>query len=112
MEALVAVMEDEHGEAVTLQLFHQEEEEARKATDVMDVGTVMIVKEPFFKMMGDGTYGVRVDHLSDVVTLYGHDERIPGAWQPWLTELDISDDSFKIRGNEAMGKGRYRAAIH
>lgn len=111
MTAVVTVMEDVNGDGVILQLYQQEAEEIRKATDVINVGTIMIVKEPFYKVMGDGEYGLRVDHLSDFVTLHEGDDRIPNAWKPRFLELGLSAESFKSRGNAAMGEGRYWDAI-
>jgi len=39
----------------------------------------MIVKEPYYKVIGDGEYGLRIDHLSNVITLYKSDNRILNA---------------------------------
>lgn len=54
MKAIMALMEDESGEAIVLQLYQQEDGETRKATDIVNVGTILLVKEPNFKVMGDG----------------------------------------------------------
>jgi hypothetical protein len=111
MTAIMAVMEDGNLDAVKLQIYQQEDEEVCKAADIINIGTIMIVKEPYYKVMGDGEYGVRVDHLSDVVTLHETDERIPEAWKPRFIELDRSAESLKTQGNMAMGEGRYWDAI-
>jgi hypothetical protein len=109
--AVMAVMEDCNEDAVKIQLYQQEDEEVRKAIDIIDTGTIMIVKEPYYKVMGDGEYGIRIDHLSDVIILDENDDRVPAAWQPRFTELDRSAESFKSQGNTAMGDGRYWDAI-
>jgi hypothetical protein len=63
----IMVLEDESGDVVMLQIYQQEDEKIRPATAIVKTGTVLLVKEPYFKVMGDGEYGLRVDHLSDVV---------------------------------------------
>jgi len=67
--AIGVVVEDERGDAVELKLYHQEEEDSRKATDIVDVGDVLLVKEPFFEIGGLGEYNVRIDHLSDFIRI-------------------------------------------
>lgn len=69
MTAIMAVMEDENGDVILLQLYQQEDERNRAAADIIKVCTILLVKEPYFKVMGDGEYGLRVDHLSDVILL-------------------------------------------
>lgn len=111
MTAIMAVMEDQHGDAIQIQLYQHEDEKVRKAVEIVDVGTIMIVKEPYFKVMGDGGYGLRVDHLSDVVILKETDERVPDVWKPRLIELDRTAEWFKLKGNKAVGENRYWDAI-
>jgi hypothetical protein len=111
MTAIMALMEDEGGDAILLQLYQQQDENTRKAVDVVDVGTILLIKEPFFKIMADGEYGVRVDHLSDVVRFGSDDAKIPQAWQPRLFEVEVSAESLKMEGNQAMGESRYWDAI-
>lgn len=111
MTAIMALMEDTNDDAILLQLFQQEDEDTRPADDIVTVGTILLVKEPFFKLMGDGEYGVRVDHLSDAVHLKENDTRIPEAWQPRRVELERSAESLKIQGNSCMKEGRYWNAI-
>ena len=111
MTAIMAVMEDEDDDAILLQLFQQEDERNRAATDIVKVGTILLVKEPYFKFMGDGEYGLRVDHLSDVVHLTSGDALIPKAWQPRRNKIELSAESLKARGNISMGKKKYWDAI-
>jgi hypothetical protein len=111
MTAIMAVMEDKNGDVITLQLYQQEDEGKRAAADIVNVGTILLVKEPYFKVMGDGEYGLRVDHLSDVIHLRRDDARIPKAWQPRLIEIERSAESLKIKGNLSMMESRYWDAI-
>lgn len=111
MTGIMALMEDEKGDVVLLQLYQQEDEDTRKAADIVNVGTIFLVKEPYFKVMGDGQYGLRVDHLSDVVHLKGSNTMIPKGWRPRLIEIVDTAESLKLKGNAAVGEQRYRDAI-
>ena len=107
MTAIMVVVEDQNGDVLNLQLYQQEDEDNRKAADIINFGTVLLVKEPYLKVMGDGEYGLRVDHLSDVLYVDDDDERIPNAWQPRLMEIDDTAAALKKIGNIAMGETRY-----
>lgn len=67
MTAVMAIVEDENGDVIMLQLYYQEEENARPAEDLLGEGTVLILKEPYLKLMSDGDYGLRIDHPSDLI---------------------------------------------
>lgn len=111
MTAIMAVMEDESDDVVLLHLYQQEDERDRSATDIINVGRVLLVKEPYFKVMGDGEYGICVDHLSDVIHFKRGDARIPKAWQSRLIEIQLSAESLKTQGNRSMGEKRYWDAV-
>lgn len=111
MTAIMALMEDQMEDAVLLQLYQQEDENSRKAADIVDVGTILLVKEPYFKVMADGEYGVRVDHISDVVRLEDGNDMIPDKWRLHLNETTSTAESLKLRGNAAVGEHKYREAI-
>lgn len=111
LTAITIVMEDEHGDVVVVQLHQQDDEKVRAATDIVDVGTVMLVKEPFFKASADGDYSLRVDHVSDLEVLKVEDTRLPMKWQPRVADVDRSSDILKINGNEAMKSMKYWQAI-
>ena len=53
MTAIMAVVEDESGGVLKIQLYQQVDEDERSATDIIDVGTILLLKEPFFKVMGE-----------------------------------------------------------
>ena len=110
MTAIMAVVEDELGDVLKIQLYQQVDEDERSATDIIDVGTILLLKEPFFKVMGDGEYGLRVDHLSDVVAIDNTDDRVPKAGRHKVIEMQDSTE-LKASGNSAMGEKRYWAAI-
>lgn len=69
MTAILVIAEDEKEDAVLLQLYQQKPEEQQLATNVVKYGDMLIVKEPYLKITGDGGYGLRVDHVSDLIHL-------------------------------------------
>ncbi|KAI1810123.1 TPR domain protein [Poronia punctata] len=102
INAVMAVVEDEEGTALPLQLYHQPKRTTDDVDDVLRANMVLIVKEPFFKMAGDGSYSIRVDHVSDVIWLLPTDPRIP---QKWRNKRLIAEESVALRGqgNAAVG---------
>ncbi|KAL2040023.1 hypothetical protein N7G274_007426 [Stereocaulon virgatum] len=111
MTAVMAVVGDEIGDGVRLQLYHQKDDEYRKGEEVVQVNKACIIKEPYFKVMGDGDYGLRVDHVSDIIWLPSDDDRLPLAWQPRITELEKDAEALENEGNGALKVGRLHQAI-
>ncbi|KAG9229870.1 TPR domain protein [Amylocarpus encephaloides] len=111
MTAVMAIVEDENGDVVMLQLYYQEEENARPAEDLLGEGTVLIVKEPYLKLMSDGDYGLRMDHPSDLIYIPKNDQRIPSCWQPRVKELEVSAEHLRMQGNNYFNAFNYQAAI-
>ncbi|OJK04901.1 hypothetical protein ASPACDRAFT_49254 [Aspergillus aculeatus ATCC 16872] len=108
MTAIMAVVEDEAGDVVMLQLYNQEKS---LATDGRLVeGTVMVIKEPYLKIMADGDYGLRVDHLSDVRFLSDSDPLIPAEWSR-RPGVEASATDWKTRGNDLFAQSAYHLAI-
>ncbi|OBT80180.1 hypothetical protein VF21_00589 [Pseudogymnoascus sp. 05NY08] len=111
MTAIMVLAEDKNNDVVSLQMYQQEDEEVRPATDIANPGIVLLVKEPYYKIMSDGEYGLRVDHLSDIVQLKGSDDRIPPEWQPRVIEVEMSAEELKLKGNLAMKEGNFWESI-
>ncbi|KAH6676847.1 hypothetical protein B0J14DRAFT_616227 [Halenospora varia] len=111
MTAVMAIVQDEEDDAVLLQIYHQDEENDKPAVKVLNQGVVVIVKEPYFKQTGDGGYGLRIDHVSDIFWLCDDDARIPAEWQPRLKELKAAM-AWKNEGNDAVvGKDFWKAIL-
>jgi hypothetical protein len=102
MTGIMVVMEDEADQAMIVQLYQQEEEKYRPARVSVERNGVCVIKEPYFKIMGDGGYGLRLDHVSDLIWLLEIDDRIPLQWRPRITQLDKTADEWKSEGNCAM----------
>jgi len=111
MTAIMAIVEDENKDVLMLQLYYQEEENERAAEEILEEGTVLIVKEPYLKLMSDGDVGLRVDHLSDVMHLPIYDERVPSCWRLRLAEHDVAASAWKTKGNDRFKESKYHAAI-
>lgn len=108
--AVEAIVEDESGTAVTLQLQNQMMEDMIPAKEIMRPGDVFVVKEPFFEANIAGTYTLRIDHLGDLVRLDGEfEDRIPPKWRR-APETQTSTE-FRNEGNEAV-KGQRWAEAH
>lgn len=108
MTAVMVVVEDERGDVLMLQVYNQEEE---LSTDGRLVeGTVILVKEPYLKIMADGNYGIRVDHLSDIRFLPSHDPLVPVSWGG-RRGMNQTASYCKTKGNDHFNKGQYYLAI-
>ncbi|KAK2805127.1 hypothetical protein FQN50_006372 [Emmonsiellopsis sp. PD_5] len=109
MTAVMAIVEDEGGDIFIFQLYNRDKE--LSADGYLTEGTVMIVKEPYLKVTSDGSFGFRVDHLSDVSFLPDHDPRIPLSWRRQHPASGTSADDWKLKGNDYFNKGGYKLAI-
>lgn len=111
MTAVMAVMEDERDDGVMFQLYQQEDEDHRPGEEVVQIQHICIIKEPYFKVMNDGGYGLRVDHLSDIIWLSPDDERIPLGWRARISEIGKTAEALKDEGNLALKAGKLNDAV-
>ena len=111
MAAIIVLAEDDRNDVVILQLYQQDRENDREATDVVDVGTILLVKEPYYKVTAMGDYSLRVDHVSDVVHVDKNDPKIPKAWRQRLHDGEESAELPKTRGDSAIKERKYWPAI-
>lgn len=77
MTAVMALVEDEDGSVLLLQLLNQDKD--LPADDSLSEGTVLVVKEPYLKIMADGGYGIPVDHLSDIQFMARYHKAVPSS---------------------------------
>jgi hypothetical protein len=112
MTAIMSIMEDEKEEAIMLQVYQQAEEKERPVADILKEKDIVLIKEPYFKIMGDGEYGLRVDHVSDIMWIEAGDERVPLPWYPQIKDSDKTANDWKLEGNENMKRDKYWSAIH
>ncbi|KAF7879007.1 hypothetical protein EAF04_000207 [Stromatinia cepivora] len=109
--AIMAIVEDKNGDAIQLQLYQQPDEKFCPATSVILKNDTFLIKEPYFKTTSDGGYGLRVDHVSDIIRLDEHHDMLPEKWKPTVLDIGKTADDWKQEGNVAMGKNHYWAAI-
>ncbi|KAJ8129663.1 hypothetical protein O1611_g3966 [Lasiodiplodia mahajangana] len=109
LNAIMAVVEDEEGTAVLLQLYHQQSLTATNPEDMLRQNMVLVIKEPFFKAAGDGSYSIRADHVSDVVWLHDTDPRIPSKWKSQGSETETST-ALRGQGNMAVKSKQWAKA--
>lgn len=72
---------------------------------------VLVVKEPYFKVCSEGGYGVRVDHVSDILWLSETDGRVPAKFGPSILEMSKTALEWKEKGDVAMKKKKHWDAI-
>ncbi|KNG84245.1 hypothetical protein ANOM_007397 [Aspergillus nomiae NRRL 13137] len=108
MTAILAIVEDENGDVLMLQLYNQDMD--RPVEENLPEGTALIVKEPFLKLMSDGEYGIRIDHVSDIIFLSAFDERVPLCWRP-QERPNFDVDHWKMTGDEFCDNAKYQLAI-
>jgi hypothetical protein len=111
MTAIMVAMEDEADRVMIVQLYQQEDEKYRPAQVSIERNGVCVVKEPYFKVMGDGNYGLRIDHVSDLVWLFETDDRVPLQWRPQVIQLEKTADEWKSEGDGALRSQKFFEAV-
>ncbi|KAL4861266.1 hypothetical protein BDV12DRAFT_204184 [Aspergillus spectabilis] len=109
MTGVMVIMEDEAIDVLMLQLYHQVDRISTHGH--LTQGTVMIVKEPYLKVMSDDDYGIWVNHLSDIKFIPEHSDLVPLPWKERVTEIGTSANDWKVKGNKHFKESRYQLAI-
>ncbi|KAI0973665.1 hypothetical protein F4678DRAFT_470909 [Xylaria arbuscula] len=109
LNAVMAIVEDEEGTAVLLQLYHQRNPPEINPEDILRTNMVLVIKEPFFKAAGDGAYSIRVDHVSDVIWLHHTDPRVPPNWRAKYPKLGASA-VIRAEGNTSVRNKKWGKA--
>ncbi|KAL3292629.1 TPR domain-containing protein [Colletotrichum asianum] len=76
----ITVVEDEHGNVDKLALYNQS---ISNILQSIPEGTIVLIKEPYYKFSGENDYMLCVDHPSDIIRLQqGQDESlVPTPWR-------------------------------
>ncbi|CAG8983418.1 hypothetical protein HYALB_00000586 [Hymenoscyphus albidus] len=111
MTAAMNVVEDETEAVMLLSLYLQLPESIRPAESILKDKSVIILKEPYFKVATSGGYLIRVDQPTDIAWLADDDSRIPEKWRKPDVSIQQSADYWKKRGNELIGKENFFEAI-
>ncbi|KAI5860073.1 TPR domain protein [Durotheca rogersii] len=110
--AVMAIAEDEEGTVMMIQLYNQPEEEDVKHEEIVKPQSVCVIKEPFLKCTTDGFYGLRVDHVSDIVWLPDDDDRVPPRWRKPIHESNGDSTQIRTLGNSAVKAANWAGAEH
>jgi hypothetical protein len=109
MSAVMAAVEDEEGHVQRLAVYNTNT--SFRPEELFPKGSVVVIKEPYYKMATDGHCILRVDHASDLLMLEPDNALIPAQWkdhnngQPEPTAL-----MWKEKGNAALKKKAYLQA--
>lgn len=103
-----AIIEDERGDRIPIVL--SQLPPARLLGDGLERGTILIVKEPYLKWMGNGQCGIRVNHPSDANYLSRYDELVPEEWREEQIESPTID-TWEVKGNCHFDEGNFPQAI-
>ncbi|CAI7667777.1 unnamed protein product [Penicillium viridicatum] len=110
MAAAMAIVEDEDEDAIPLQMLN---EKLRCHDGSVDKGQILLVKEPYLTLTSVGEYGVRVDHVSDILFIPLFDEIVPSAWRVRIPEDELpqwmAEDWLRM-GNEYLNRGKFYSA--
>lgn len=93
MTAVMAIVEDERGDVLMVQLYHQQNDAVGQAEDILVEGTVLILKEPYLKLCRTATTGFvsttcRTScysrQMMNEFQRVGNENRLRTAALPWL----------------------------
>lgn len=104
------LMEDEIGDTVSFHFRHQGED-LQPAVGPVSVGSACVIREPWYKMVTDGSCALDVDLVSDVTWLSKTDGRVPLKWRHGSNEVIKAAMQLKDRGNDALKKGKMQVAV-
>ncbi|SPN96590.1 uncharacterized protein DNG_00112 [Cephalotrichum gorgonifer] len=99
----VVIVEDEFGNADKLGIYNQSD---RSILSIIPEGSVVAVKEPYFKYNGENDCMICVEHPSDIIYLRFDDPIIPVKFQLGDDETDTALD-WKQAGDKAFVSNSY-----
>lgn len=106
------VVEDSSGSAERIALYNFIDKVGKvQLSDIIPIGTRMIVKEPFYKMASDGYPIIGVEKPTDLIFL-GHDDQML-CNVSFSTKFEEKRDSewLKSKGNELFGEKLFNSAV-
>ena len=105
----ITIVEDENGDVARLTLCNLEDNMTDPA---IPKGQILAVKQPCWSPAPEGSFHIRVDHPSDVVTLDSRDDMVPSSWKE---NLEISGTKaaadWKREGDMLFLKKKFRSAL-
>lgn len=107
ISAIQNAIEDIQGNVDRLSIYNLPS--ATPIDKVLPKGTIVAVKEPYFKATADGGVMVRVDHPSDFVLLEPHDSSVPPQWRR-EAKTALAASRLKDEGNTALKNRNWQRA--
>jgi tetratricopeptide (TPR) repeat protein len=101
------MVQDDAGETERLEIVLHK---TRHGRELLESSSSFVLKEPYFTLTEEGEATLRVDHPSDLVIQYQHDECQPKALSPAKTEATAL--SYKQKGSSALQQGNLPLAHH
>src|SRR5207248_9157266 len=121
--ALTTIVEDPEGDVERLALYNWAPQSSElmsidKASSYLPVGTILAVKNPYYKIAGDGLTIIRSDNPAEIEVINRDSELLRDIkWlagilqsKPGKQRLYTADD-FQSRGNENFTAKDYKPAI-
>ena len=107
LSGLSIAVEDEEGDVETLYVYQQDTQ--LSPDESLPQGCAWMIKEPYYKILGDGTYGIRVDHVSDLIKLNMEGNQVPTSWRK--DAVTKTANQWKEDGNAQLSTKNYCDAI-
>ncbi|KAK8136450.1 SET domain-containing protein [Apiospora sp. TS-2023a] len=106
---IVAIVEDETGDADKLTIYNQNEASALSA---LPEGSVVAIKEPYYQFNGDGDFMICVDHPSDIMLLDDGHPLVPKCFYKADEEHGEATPTAWVRkGDESFMGGKFPDAV-
>jgi hypothetical protein len=110
--AIATVVEDPEGNVEVLQLFNQNPN--RSYTDIIPNDSIIVLKEPYYKISAQGETSLRCDHPTDLIFLDANDPVVQGL--KWKTGTPkaykiLTANEYKTLGNDYFKQGKFYEAI-
>jgi tetratricopeptide (TPR) repeat protein len=133
MTALATVVEDPEGDVERLSLYNWVQQSAIPAKDrgktfttskFLPIGTILVIKNPYYKVAADYDNTLRSDNPSDVIVLDSNHKLLsdikwstdsPGrkkiSERSFVDKKVLSTDDFRLRGNDYFASSNFAAAV-
>ncbi|KAJ5960083.1 uncharacterized protein N7479_007233 [Penicillium vulpinum] len=110
MAAVTVIVEDEQKHAIPLRMLN---EKLSCHDGFAGKGEILLVKEPYLTLIPGVEYGIKVDHISDIMFIPMFDNMVPSAWREQLPEHETSQwtaGNWLSMGIENINWGRFYSA--
>lgn len=68
---------------------------------ICDDEDILLVKEPYFKIVASPSYGFRVDLIGDLIWFDKPDGLVPRSWISRVLDGEKTDDRWKVNADSA-----------